>query len=172
MLRPKTPMKQQEKFSFRQEAWEGDEMSVRRLCQSTGFFSEEEIEVAGELVEAYLKEGKASGYNFIFCEADGHLIGYSCFGRICLTESSFDLYWIVVEKAWQGKGLGKKILEMTETAAIRLGCKRIYAETSSRRQYQPTVSFYENQGYFNEATIADFYRPGDAKLIFVKVLGE
>ncbi len=168
MLRPKAPVKSQEKFTFRREPVESDIAAVRNLCESTGFFSEEEVEIAGELVAEYLESGKGSGYNFIFCEADGKPIGYTCFGRIPLTKGSFDLYWIVVEKTWQGRGLGKKLLEMTEIEAAKLGCRRLYAETSSRSQYQSTISFYENQGYFNEAAIADFYAPGDAKLIFVK----
>jgi hypothetical protein len=47
----------------------------------------------------------------------------------------------------------------------------VYAETSSRPQYEPTRSFYRACGYRLEARLEDFYAPGDGKVIFLKVLG-
>jgi hypothetical protein len=50
------------------------------------------------------------------------------------------------------------------------GARRIYADTSSRPQYEPTRRFYEACGYRREAFLADFYAPGDGKIIFGKEL--
>jgi len=50
------------------------------------------------------------------------------------------------------------------------GARLIYADTSSRPQYEPTRAFYLSCGYVQEAFLADFYAPGDGKVIFVKPL--
>jgi len=47
---------------------------------------------------------------------------------------------------------------------------QVYADTSSRPQYEPTRAFYLSCGYVQEAFLADFYSPGDGKVIFVKPL--
>lgn len=51
-----------------------------------------------------------------------------------------------------------------------MGGRRIYAETSSRDLYRPTMAFYRACGYKIEATLEDFYAPGDAKVILLKIL--
>ena len=50
------------------------------------------------------------------------------------------------------------------------GARRVYVDTSSRSQYEPTRAFYLACGYAREAFLADFYAPGDGKVIFVKAL--
>ena len=46
----------------------------------------------------------------------------------------------------------------------------LYAETSGRLQYAPTRSFYRRCGYREAAVFADFYAPGDDKVVFEKHL--
>ena len=148
----------------------GDSSAIREIVSSTLFFNAEEIEVAVELVEERLKLGEASGYYFIFADIDGKTIAYSCYGPIPGTVSSFDLYWIAVHADYRGTGLGSLLLEASEAAIKEMGGQRIYVETSSRAQYEPTRGFYLSRHYQLEATLVDFYAPGDSKLIFVKVI--
>jgi hypothetical protein len=51
------------------------------------------------------------------------------------------------------------------------GAGRVYVETSTRELYEPTRRFYVACGYRLEATLAEFYGPGDGKAVFVKVVG-
>lgn len=154
---------------FREEARPRDMESVAEITRSSGFFSDEEISVAVELVEERLKRGVASGYHFLFAEQDGHVIGYTCFGPIACTLASYDLYWIAVHESRRGMGLGKGLLNRSERRIVEQGGKRIYAETSSRSQYDPTRAFYGSYGYVVDAVLRDFYAPGDDKVVFVKV---
>ena len=62
------------------------------------------------------------------------------------------------------------ILDEAEKCIRQAGGKRVYIETSNREQYQPTRFFYSRCGYEREATLADFYGPGDDKVIYVKVV--
>jgi ribosomal protein S18 acetylase RimI-like enzyme len=143
---------------------------VREIVVSSGFFSEAEIDVAVELVKERLNKGIESGYYFLFAEKDRKVVGYSCFGPIPCTEESYDIYWIAVQEELRRSGLGAKILKRVENRIKRMGGKRIYVETSSREQYKPTRSFYSRCGYHKEATLKDFYSPGDDKVIFLRVL--
>lgn len=155
---------------FRDQPTDRDRAAVRELTIATGFFSDEEVAVAVELVEARLVQGLASGYRFFFAERDGHLEGYVCYGPIALTRSSFDLYWIAVHPDAQRNGLGRRLMAMAEAAAAALGGTRMYAETSSRRQYEPTRAFYRRLGYRLAAELPDFYAPGDGQAKFAKQL--
>jgi len=153
---------------YRKEVRPDDLHNVRRIVESSGFFSTAEVKIAVELVHERLTKGTQSGYNFLFLEREGEVIGYSCFGRIPCTEASYDVYWIAVHDSCRGKGVGKKLLTETETEIVQQGGERIYVDTSSREQYEPTRRFYLACGYREEAVLDDFYAPGDAKVIYVK----
>ena len=72
----------------------------------------------------------------------------------------------------QRGGVGRALLAEAERriAMIAGGAARIYVETSSRAQYQPTRAFYLRCGYRVAAELEDFYAPGDGKVIFVKAM--
>jgi D-alanine-D-alanine ligase len=160
-------------ISIRGRVHPDDPDSVRRITESSGFFSGAEVEVAVELVQTRLFQGVGSGYSFLFADAEapiGETIGYSCFGPIPCTQASFDLYWIAVHDSYRRIGLGKLLLADSEAAIRRMGGRRIYVETSSRSRYQPTHIFYDRMGYLQQALIPDFYATGDGKIIYVKEL--
>ena len=155
---------------FRGAPMDRDRAAVRDLTSATGFFSDEEVDVAVELIEARLAQGLASGYRFLFAERDGRLDGYVCYGPIALTQSSFDLYWIAVRPDAQRAGLGRRLMDAAEVQACALGATALYVETSSRPQYVPTRAFYRRLGYRPAAELPDFYGPGDGQVIFAKRL--
>jgi GNAT superfamily N-acetyltransferase len=157
-------------FELRDTVRASDVAAVRSIVTSSGFFALHEIDVAAELVEERLARGVASGYHFVFADAGGQPIGYACYGPIACTVGSFDLYWIAVTAAARGQGLGRRLLAEVERRVAAAGGRRLYIETSSRPLYEPTRRFYERCGYATAACLADFYGPGDAKVIFVKAL--
>ena len=87
-----------------------------------------------------------------------------------MTKSCFDLYWLITHNDFRGKGIGKKLLDVTYAEAKKLGCTMIIAETSGRDHYKPTQAFYISAGYTLEATIHDYYDKSDDKLIYIKKL--
>lgn len=160
-------------MAFRTAVRPADAAAVHKLVAATGFFSAEELDVAVELVDECLAKGKASGYEFVFLddpEARGELLGYTCYGPIPATQSSYDLYWIAVAPEQQRSGLGHKLIVESERQAQLLGATRMYVDTSGREQYKPTRRFYEQNGYTVAARLEDFYAPGDAKVIYSKAL--
>ena len=157
-------------FDLRCEPRADDPQKVARLVAATGFFRPDEIAIAAELVTERLQRGAASGYEFLFAEQGERLLGYTCFGAIPCTLGSYDLYWISVDPERQRAGIGKLLLERTEDLIRRAQGRKLYIETSSREQYTPTRAFYTRCAYRQEAVLADFYAPGDSKVIFSKSL--
>ena len=151
---------------LRQALQREDVAEIRRIVSATGFFTAEELDIAEELPRERLVRGAASGYEFLLAGEPGALIGYSCYGHIAGTRSSWDLYWIAVDPEVQGQGLGRRLLRETEAEVRAGGGSAIYIETSSRDQYAATRSFYEHNGYRLVARLTDFYAPGDAKCIY------
>jgi GNAT superfamily N-acetyltransferase len=158
-------------FEFRREPVAGDLERVRELLTATGYFYPAEVKVALELLEDRIEYGAESEYFFLFAEDGGRLAGYTCYGPISCTASSFDLFWIAVRPDLQGRGLGRALLEESERLAAAAGGTRIYAETSTRPLYDSTRAFYERCGYALGSVLEDFYAPGDGKATYVKVLG-
>lgn len=159
-----------EHLTLRTEPQPADRERVREIVTATDFFRAEEIDVAVELVDERLERGAASDYCFVFADERGVTLGYSCFGPIPLTVASWDLYWIAVDPARQGRGLGRRLLAASEDEIRRRGGTRVYVDTSTRDQYTPTRAFYEHCGYDLAARLADFYAPGDGKAVYCKVL--
>ena len=160
-------------MSWRTDVRSADPVAVAKLVADTGFFSTAEQDVAVELVDAVLARGRASGYHFVFADTpdnQNRLSGYTCFGPIPATESSFDLYWIAVAPAAQRGGLGRELLIESERLAKAMGARQMFVDTSGRQQYAPTRAFYARMGYHAAAVLDDFYAPGDAKIIYAKKL--
>ena len=156
---------------FRDDVRPADRETVRALVERTGFFRPDEVDVAVELVDERLAKGDASGYYFLFAEADGRTIGYACFGPIACTVGSYDLFWIAVDREHQGQGLGRLLVAESERLIRQRGGRRVYIETSGRPQYLPTRRFYERCDYQTAAVLPGFYDHGDDKVILVKSLG-
>ncbi len=114
------------RLTFRNIPSRDDPEKIRAIVEATDFFSDEEVEISVELVRERLLRGIESGYYFLFAEDDkGNLIGYTCYGPVTGTESSFDLYWIVVENNSQGYGIGK-LLDSKTVDLVREMAERDY----------------------------------------------
>jgi len=154
----------------RTRARPADVRALRRLVASTGVFYPEERAIAVELLDERLRRGSKSGYEFVFVELGGTLVGYCAWGAVPLTRNSFDLYWIAVAPEVQKLGIGRRLMEFVERAVARRGGGRLYIETSSRTAYARTRRFYRAGGYRRAARLSDFYAPGDHKIVFCKTI--
>lgn len=149
----------------------GDRHAVRTLVDATGFFSAKEVEIAVELVDDALAQGKNSDYRCVFADApDGALTGYACYGPIAPGSCEFDLYWIAVAPNGHRRGTGRALLHETERLARTEGAKTMFIDTAGRAQYAPTRAFYEHMGYRVHEVVANFYAPGDDKVIYRKLI--
>lgn len=162
----------QTQLVFRNAPQPSDKAEIAKILDSSGYFYDYEIRVAEELVEENLFKGEErSGYYFLFAEQDDRVVGFTCYGPIACTESSYDLFWIAVHKDFMSQGIGKALINKTEELIGAAGGTRVYIETSGRELYQPTRGFYLKAGYILEAELKHFYAKDDSKLVYVKGLG-
>ena len=151
-----------------------DRGGVFRILESAGNFTPEEVGTALELIDEWLELGEHSGYPTYVLEeqgeGDSRVWGYVCFGKTPLTESTYDLYWIAVDKTKHRSGVGRRLLRFAEEEVVRRGGKLLLAETSSMETYGGTIAFYEKTGYELVGKIVEYYKAGDDKLIFAKRL--
>jgi ribosomal protein S18 acetylase RimI-like enzyme len=149
-----------------------DRSGVFRILENAGNFTPEEVAIALELIDEWLELGEHSGYLTYVLESqteDGaEVLGYVCFGPTPLTESTYDLYWIAVDKSKHRGGVGKRLLKFAEEEMLRRGGQMLLVETSSQETYGGTIQFYEKTGYELVGKIKEYYKPGDDKLIFAK----
>jgi ribosomal protein S18 acetylase RimI-like enzyme len=102
-------------------------------------------------------------------EIAGSLVGWICWGETPCTERTWDLYWLAVDPAAHGKGVGRAlVVEMERRLNGR--ARLISIDTSGRLDYGPTRAFYAALGYTAVAIVPDFYAPGDDQVIFTKQL--
>ena len=145
-----------------------DVPAIRAMTADVGVFSAEEVATVDELLADYFDQGaEASGYHFLSYVAGDVTLGFACYGQRALTQGVYDLYWFVTAPASGRRGIGGELLAaVAEAVAARQG-RMIVAETSGRADYAGTRAFYVRYGYVAEATIADFYAPGDDLVVFV-----
>jgi D-alanine-D-alanine ligase len=141
------------------------------LCRATGFFTDEEVAIAEELAADRRARGQASDYRFLLADDAQGLAGYACYGPTPGTRESWDLYWIVVHPRAQGSGLGRRLVAAVLDDMRACGGRRLYAETAGKGLYAPTRGFYAAAGFTLQAVVPDFYAPGDAKQIWLRMAG-
>jgi len=141
-----------------------DRAPIERLLVATNAFTSTEVDVALELVD----EPAETGYRFVVAERAGAVAGYACFGATPCTVGTWDLYWIAVDPAQQGSGVGRLLLEAVERAVRAEGGRLLVIETASKPEYAATRAFYERSGLALVARIPDFYARGDDKLVYCR----
>ncbi len=148
-----------------------DKPAVMRILRNTPEFKPFEVEIAEELIDAYLEDPVGSGYPTLVGQVDSEIEGYICYGPTPLTDGTWDVYWIAVTHREQGRGVGTHLLNAAEADIKSLHGRLILIETSSKDNYERAQRFYAARGYDLISRIADFYEPGDDKLTYLKRVG-
>ncbi len=141
---------------------------IESILRKIKNFSEEEVNVAMELVNAAASDPNQTDYNVFVYEKGSEIIGYHCTGKRPLTDAVYDLYWIVTNPDFENKGIGKTLIEHAENFVMKNKGRWLLAETSSRDSYEGTRNFYLRNNYSILSEINDFYSMGDRLIIFGK----
>ena len=146
------------------------------LLRATGAFQPDEVDVALELFDetfgSFAYPDTAPDYEFVAAFDDvGSLAGYCCYGATPGTEGTYDLYWIAVDPARQGRGVGSALLAEVERRLGERQARMLVVETSGRDEYEATRQFYGARGYDLTARLRDFYAPADDRVVYTRCLG-
>ena len=147
-----------------------DRERIHEILLATARFTRQDVGWAMELVDLYLQNPQRQEYLAHVLDDDSHVHGYALYGPTPMADGVFDLYWIAVDPARQGQGLGQLLLRFVENEVRRKAGRMLLIETSSKRSYAPTLRFYQAAGYHEISRIKDFYRIEDDKVVFSKSL--
>ena len=148
-----------------------DSDRIEEILESTGYFYDFEIRTALEIADQTIAEGmEGSGYFWLKVTDEDKVLAFATYGKNEFSTHSWELYWIAVHQDHRNRKLGKGLLKAIEDDIRKKGGKIIWIETSGRPLYLPTESFYIRNGYELQASLKDFYGPGDPKQIYARVL--
>ena len=145
-----------------------DRGRIEEVSRAVGVFRADEIPVALEVFD-----GAVTGspdYLALGAEMDGRLAGWICWGPTPCTLGTYDLYWMAVDPAHHGAGIGTALLTAMEQQ-LPGTARLVVVETAGRPDYAPTRGFYQARGYRAVSRIPDFYGPGDDQVVYVKRVG-
>jgi GNAT superfamily N-acetyltransferase len=146
-----------------------DKEPVLGLIRATNMFTAAEIAVAEELIDIYLGKSGQNDYRVVVIENDRKdAVGYMTWGPTPVAEDAYDIYWMAVSPAEQGRGRGKALVGWLEDEVRRRAGRMIIIETSSQPKYNGTRQFYIDLDYKEVARVPDFYRAGDDRVIYAK----
>jgi ribosomal protein S18 acetylase RimI-like enzyme len=145
-----------------------DKETYIKIAENTGVFRPVEINCLREIIDDYERR-PAVDYFLIDERIDGRICGFVILGTTPLTDFSWDIYWLVVDKECHRKGVGRRLLAKLETFVLEKGKKAVLRiETSSKKEYAAAHGFYERTGFAKVGMIPHFYTENDNLLIFCK----
>ena len=153
-----------------------DRPALVALLASVDAFTDDEREVALELVDTRLARPEVDEYRFILSVAQGEsdaggeekIAGYICYGRTPMTETTYDLYWVATSPSFARMGVARGLVAAMEDEIARAGGGLIRVETGSREGHTAAAHFYDALGFERTAVLDDFYAPDDDLIIFTK----
>ncbi|HEY41293.1 MAG TPA: GNAT family N-acetyltransferase [Dehalococcoidia bacterium] len=148
-----------------------DKATLHDILNTIPEFSSDDVLVAREVIDNYLRDPAGSGYNVLVAEIEKDVVAYICYGPTPLTKGTWDIYWMATLPEKQGHGIGSDLLGLAESKIVESGGRLIMIETSSRSDYEKALHFHQNHCYEVICRLSDFYAPGDDKLILQKKLG-
>jgi ribosomal protein S18 acetylase RimI-like enzyme len=132
----------------------------------TGAFDSHEIEVLKELLSDCCNNVR-SGYILIEEIRRDQPAGFAIIGQTPMTEFTWDIYWVVVDKIFQRQGIGKALMSKVYQYISSQGSRAVLrVETAGRKEYGYVRAFYSAEGFDESGRIKDFYSSGDDLVIF------
>ena len=147
---------------------QSDKNVLKEMLNNIPTFTGDEVSVAMELINIAVTITKQTDYNIFVYEEKNNILGYHCTGKRSLTDAVYDLYWIVVDINYQGKGIGKKLLQHALNFVNEQKGRWLLIETSSMDNYQKTRNFYTQNNFEEISKIQDFYKVNDDLIIYGK----
>jgi ribosomal protein S18 acetylase RimI-like enzyme len=156
MIRPTTP---------------ADTQTLIAITEATGLFRPNEVQALREVLADYFAMNQRLGHVAITCEVDCQTTGFAYYAPAAMTDRTWYLYWIVVRKDAQARGIGSGMLtHLEEDIRANHRGRLLFVETGSPPHYDLTRQFYRKHGYEQHAVLKDYYATGDSMVVFRKVL--
>jgi ribosomal protein S18 acetylase RimI-like enzyme len=145
-----------------------DTPALVAMAHGTEAFKPIEIRALQEVLDDYHAQNAAAGHRAVALETEGTVVGFAYFAAAAMTDRTWSLWWIVVDRAVQARGIGGELLRYVEAEVQAAAGRQLVIETSSQPKYELTRQFYLKYGYTQIAAVANYYADGDDMLFFAK----
>ncbi len=140
------------------------------LARETGAFKDIELEILKEAFQAW-KEHPGDPYTLLELRDGRTLAGFAVLARAQGTDFTFDVRAMCIDRAYIGKGVAARLVEMLEEESLKIeGSAILRFETSTRKEAAVGQAVFSNAGYALIGHIADFYEQGDDYYMYAKHL--
>lgn len=140
--------------------------ALKKVIDSSGLFPPDLLD--GMIYDYFNKASSADIW--LTKVKDGRPVSIAYCAPERMTQGTYNLYLIAVDKAYQGQGIGGEMMQYIEDLLRKDGQRILIVETSGLPEYSLTRKFYHKCNYIKEAVLRDFYREGEDKVIFWKRL--
>jgi len=163
-------------FTIR-SATPADTEQLKQLALDNGMFTADEIGIFDEMLDGFF-DGTMEGHQWLVATlvaAPDQVAAGAYFAPEPFSDRMWNLYFIATAPDQHGTGAGSALIDAVEQqlrAASTEIARTLIVETSSEGDYAVARDFYGNRGFVEEATVREFYGPGDHKVTFWKLLAE
>lgn len=140
------------------------------LAEATTVFKSHELVALREVLNDYFDENYDEHHYCVTLLHGSQIVGFAYYAKTAMTDNTWHVWWIAVQKATQGQGFGKQLMKYIESFIQKEKGRIVLIETSSLPNYDATRQFYEKLQYEKAAVLADFYADGDSQVIYRKRL--
>lgn len=147
-----------------------DTPTLLAITQGTGLFLPIDLEALDSVLAAYHEENADAGHRCFTFEDHGQVVGFVYYAPAAMTDRTWYLWWIVVSKHTQARGVGGKLLKQAEDGARSENGRLMMVETSGLPSYALTRRFYVKHHYEQAAVLKDYYADDHDMVIFRKRL--
>ena len=146
-----------------------DTNSLLTLAEATGLFESDQIEELTQMLKQHFSD-ETDSQDLWLTDDDHEPVGVAYVAPERMTEGTWNLYLIAIHPNVQRQGRGAALLRHVEKMLAERGERVLLVETSGLEDFAYVRAFYRKMGYDEEARIREFYKAGDDKVIFRKVL--
>jgi ribosomal protein S18 acetylase RimI-like enzyme len=147
-----------------------DTPALLAITQGTELFLPADLEALRSVLHDYHHSEYSEEHCSVTYEQDGQVIGFAYYAPAAMTDRTWYLWWIVVNKQIQARGVGGEMLRYVEDDIRAQQGRLLLLETSSLPSYELTRRFYLKKKYDVLAILNDYYADGHDMVVFRKRL--
>src|SRR3954468_18602383 len=124
-----------------------DSPTLLAMARGTDVFKPIELQALQEVLDDYHAHASTEGHRGVALEANGQVVGFAYFAAAAMTDRTWSLWWIVVDRQVQARGIGGELLQFVEAEVRAARGRQLLIEPSSLAKYEPTRRFYSKHVY-------------------------
>src|SRR5262245_577060 len=98
-----------------------DTPTLIEIAERARIFKPMEIDALDEVMSDYYAGNRSLGHKAFALEMDERIVGFTYHAPAAMTDRSWYLYWIAVEKGDQARGIGGRLLRAVEEDIVAAG---------------------------------------------------